>query len=140
MRDIYCHKKYCHKKAYRQRKTTRGFTLLEVLIALAILALSAAAILRQTQLGVRQQQQLEIKSAALWIADDTIAQLNNLSGLPPVGRVQSTIEFREQSWDVFTDVSETTDPNLRKIIVSVNVAGGDEKSPLISLTTFRGRY
>ena len=53
----------------------RGFTLLEVLVALAILALSAAAVLRQTQLGIKQQQQLELKSYALAIADDALATM-----------------------------------------------------------------
>jgi general secretion pathway protein I len=121
--------------------TGRGFTLLEVLIALAILALSAAAVMRQTQLGLRQQQQLELKSAALWVADDSVAALSSLTAWPPLGRAQRTVEFREQSWDVFTDVSDTPDPNMRKIIVSVQLSGqGEEQGALVSFTTFRGRY
>ena len=118
----------------------RGFTLLEVLVALAILALSAAAILRQTQLSVRQQQQLELKSAALWVADDTIAEINSASSWPPAGRVANTVQFHEQSWNVITDVSATPDADLRKIVVSVNVSGADENSSLVSFTTFRGKY
>jgi general secretion pathway protein I len=122
-------------------KKNDGFTLLEVLIALAILALSAAAVMRQTQLGVRQQQQLELKSAALWLADDSIAALNSLTAWPPLGRAQRTVEFRAQSWDVLTDVSDTPDPNMRKIVVSVNLSGQAEgQGSLVSFTTFRGRY
>lgn len=120
---------------------TRGFTLLEVLIALAILALSAAAVMRQTQLGVRQQQQLELRSAALWVADDSIAALNALDAWPPLGRAQREVEFRGQSWTVLSDVSDAPGGMLRKIIVEVRASGGDEQlPPLVSLTTFRGRY
>jgi general secretion pathway protein I len=118
----------------------RGFTLLEVLVALAILALSSAAILRQTQLSVRQQQQLELKSAALWVADDTLASINSATSWPPVGRIANTVQFHEQGWNVITDVSATPDADLRKIVVSVNLSGADENSSLVSFTTFRGRY
>lgn len=123
-------------------KSSRGFTLLEVLIALAILALSAAAVMRQTQLGLRQQQQLELKSAALWVADDSLAMLAGMSTWPPSGRAQRTVQFREQSWDVLTDVSDTPNANLRKIVVSVNLSGQTEagQPALVSFTTYRGRY
>lgn len=120
---------------------SRGFTLLEVLIALAILALSAAAVLRQTQLGLRQQQQLELKSAALWVADDAIAALNGMSAWPPLGRAQRAVEFRGQRWAVHTEVGTTPNEDLRRIVVSVSLDGQPEASPpLISLTTYRGRY
>lgn len=138
------HLKNTRLNKMRLKKSSRrvcGFTLMEVLIALAILALSAAAVLRQTQLGVRQQQQLELKSAALWVADDSIAALASLSAWPPLGRALRTVQFRDQSWDVITDVSDTSDANLRRIVVSVKVAGSpDEQSALVSFTTFRGRY
>ena len=119
----------------------RGFTLLEVLIALAILALSAAAVLRQTQLGLRQQQQLELRSAALWVADDGIAALNALDSWPPLGRAQRSVDFRGQSWDLLTDVSDAPGGVLRRIVIEVRVAGSvDTAPPLVSLTTYRGRY
>lgn len=123
-------------------KTSRGFTLLEVLIALAILALSAAAVMRQTQLGVRQQQQLELKSAALWVADDSIAALTSMSVWPPPGRALRTVEFREQRWDVLIDVSDSPNANLRKIVVSVYLSGQSEagQPALVTFTTYRGRY
>ncbi len=114
---------------------------MEVLIALAILALSAAAVLRQTQLGVRQQQQLELKSAALWVADDSLAALASLSAWPPLGRALRTVQFRDQKWDVITEVGDTSDANLRRIEVTVKVAGSlDEQPALVNFTTFRGRY
>lgn len=123
-------------------KRARGFTLLEVLIALAILALSAAAVMRQVQLGVRQQQQLELKSAALWVADDSIAALTSMNAWPPLGRAQRTVQFRGQSWDVLTNVGASPNENLRKIVVSVNLGGqGETGQPaLVSFTTYRGRY
>jgi general secretion pathway protein I len=124
----------------RSHALRNGFTLLEVLVALAILALSAAAVLRQTQLGVRHQQQLELKSAALWIADDTLASLSLSSNFLPVGRAVRTVSLQGRDWDVTTDISATPDENLRRVVVSVALAGSADDSSLVSFTTYRGRY
>jgi general secretion pathway protein I len=119
---------------------TRGFTLLEVLVALAVLALSAAAVLRQTQLGVQQQQRLELKTYAMWIADDELAGIIAAPNWPPVGRSAHRINVREMEWEVTTDVQATTDPDLRKILVSVNLAQAPADTALVAFTAYRGHY
>jgi general secretion pathway protein I len=121
--------------------STRGFTLLEVLIALAILALSAAAVLRQTNLEVKQQQTLEAKSYALWAADDVLTMVMAQSQWPPVGRIEQQQTYAGQNWRVITDVQSTPDPMLRKIDVNITPAEQpDGAAPLISLTAYRGQY
>lgn len=116
---------------------TRGFTLLEVLIALAILAVSAAAVLRQTQIGVQQQQRLELKTYAMWIADDEIAGLLVRPQWPAPGRSQRRINAQGLEWDVIADIQTTPDSNLRKMDISVGPADG---AALVTFTTYRGQY
>jgi len=128
-----------------KRGSLRGFTLLEVLIALAILAISAAAVLRQTQLEVKQQLELELKTYAMWVADDTLSTLYAQSQWPPLGRNERHLQFRDQDWLVTTDVQATPDPWLRKIEVGVDLAARSAendaaKHSLVSFTTYRGRY
>lgn len=120
----------------------RGFTLLEVLVALAIFALSAAAVLRQTQMSVSQQYQLELKSYALSMADDALAVLLAQRDWPPTGRNQQTQTFQNQQWQITTDVQPAPDPYLRRIDISVALLreGEREPAPLVSLTTYRGQY
>ena len=123
------------------RARSKGFTLLEVLIALAIFALSAAAVLRQTHLEVKQQQALELKSYALWVADDVLALVLAQSQWPPLGRIEQKQDYAGQSWRVTTDVQVTPDPLMRKIEVSVAAAAQDESAvPVITLTAYRGQY
>jgi general secretion pathway protein I len=133
----------CRKADMRgTARRARGFTLLEVLVALAILALSAAAVLRQTQLGIKQQQQLELKSYALAIADDALATMLAQNDWPPLGRNEQTQEFQSQQWLIVTDVQAAPDPDLRKIEMSVGLVreGEREPTPLLRLTTYRGEY
>ena len=52
----------------------RGFTLLEVLVALAIFALVAASILTASARSLQTAARLEDKTLALWIADNAINQ------------------------------------------------------------------
>jgi general secretion pathway protein I len=123
------------------RHKNGGFTLLEVLIALAILAISAAALLRQTQLQVKQQFELELKTYAMWVADDALSALTAQAQWPPLGRNEQHVLLHEQDWLVTTDVQVTPDPLLRKVEVGVSLAADNNADhALVSFTTFRGRY
>lgn len=129
------------KRARGYLKLQRGFTLLEVLIALAILALSAAAVLRQTHLEVKQQQNLELKSYALWAADDVLTAVMAQSQWPPLGRVEQQQTYEGQNWRVITEVQATPDPLMRKIEVSISPQQQAENAAaVITLTAYRGQY
>lgn len=121
-------------------KRARGFTLLEVLVALAVLALSAATVLRQAQQGVRQQQTLELKSYAMWLADDQLAVIGSDTQWPPLGRAERKTDFNGLEWRVVTEVQTTPDPDLRRISVRVGLADAPEDNTLATFDTYRGRY
>jgi general secretion pathway protein I len=117
--------------------TDGGFTLLEVLIALSILAISALAVLSQTGQSLSQLQQLSAKSSALYLAENQMQQLLSLEQWPPLGSQRNSIEQFQQQWQLDTNVSGTSDPLLRKITVT---AGSTNTPLLIELVSYRGRY
>ena len=122
----------------------RGFTLLEVLVALAVLALSAAAILTQTGQGVRLQQQLELRSAALALADSELALIGSSGEWLPLGQQKRDVSGGTRNWEVETLVEGTASAELRRVTVAVRMAGSNggaaSDGALVSLTTFIGRY
>jgi general secretion pathway protein I len=122
------------------RHKARGFTLLEVLIALAILAISAAALLRQTELQVKQQFDLEARTYALWAADDALAMLVAQPQWPPLGRTERQATVGDRSWREVSDVHSTPNPLLRKIEIGVGPSDVAGDPILVSLTAYRGRY
>lgn len=118
----------------------RGFTLLEVLIALTILAVTALAVARQVGGGVAQLQRLEQKTLALQLAENELSRLREGSW-PNPSSISRSVTYMDQRWLVTTEINPTADPYLRRMTVDVAVEGiGGEETPLISLSAFRGRY
>ena len=128
-----------HGSPFRH-SNSRAFTLLEVLVALAILALSAAAILTQTGQGVRLQQQLELKSAALALADSELAMIGGSGQWLSVGEQTRRVSGGARDWEIETRVESTASAELRRVTVGVRLADSDSKTVLVSLTSFIGRY
>ncbi len=119
----------------------KGFTLLEVLIALTILAISSLAVLRQTGQSLSQLQQLEQKNIAVYIAENRLAEITVSDTWPDSGSSSNTVTIAGQQWTVGSDISNTSDPWLKRIDVSVSqeISGGKAVS-IASLTSYKGRY
>lgn len=115
-----------------------GFTLLEVLVALAVFALSAFAVIRQTSQSVQQAEYLEQKSFALWLAENRLAQYRTAKEWPSIGNHSESVEQYGRSWFLQTDVYTTSDPWLRR--VEVRVGREESDNSIITLQGFLGRY
>lgn len=73
----------------------RGFTLLEVLVALAILAIAGIALLRVGMVRSQHLNHLQIRTVASWVADNTLARLQLKSGMPKASQGQVSMSHRQ---------------------------------------------
>jgi len=103
---------------------TQGFTLLEVMVALAVLALVAAMVHATLQRHVHNAALLESRALAGWLADNSLAELQ-LQGASQPGIHEDIREQGHQRWRVVQDVQATADPNLRLVRVRVSALEGE---------------
>lgn len=125
-------------------RRARGFTLLEVLVALAIFALVAASVLTATARSLQTAARLEDKTLAMWIADNRLAELQ-LSKTPVAdGRDQGEVNFAGRRWQWQSEVQSTSEADMRRVTLWVAPAeqgrsGGDVRErAVVSLNGFLG--
>lgn len=110
-----------------------GFTLLEVLVALAVTALAIAALWKALSQGMVVAQGLPERSAARWVAHNRIV-LRQAAGEWPAPRAyQGSAEMGGREWHWEEQVSATQEPRLRRLTVKV---GRTPKA--LSLVTLEG--
>ena len=115
-----------------------GFTLVEVLVAVAILAIGLAALFGQISQSVFTAGYLRDSTLAQWVAVDRITELRLENRFPDIDETDGEIDMASQSWRYTLIISETLWPDLRRIDVSVSFA--DTPDSIISKATgFVGR-
>ncbi len=119
-------------------KMSRGFTLIEVMIALSIFAVMAAAISRTASQNADTVLYLEEKTLASFVAENRLNKIK-LAGFPAATQTKDDTEMASREWHITTLVEETPLPNFRRIEVRV-AKMSDKDQPLVSLTGFMGKY
>lgn len=104
-----------------------GFTLLETMVALAIVALGMMAVHTQLNRYAIGASFIENKVLASWIASNRIAELSVAQQWPPLGTAQDEVDYARRTWIWRTEVLETPVDNLRRVDVSVALADEPER-------------
>lgn len=101
------------------RGKQQGFTLLEVMIALAILAVASAGLLTSAGAYIRQSQHLESKVFAAWAAENWLNELRLADSAPSLGESSAQAELGGRLWLLKAQVSATSADTLRRIEIKV---------------------
>ena len=122
-----------------------GFTLLELLIALAILAIVSIAVFNQGGDTARQLGGLEQKTLARWVAENELAKLrleHRLAGEPLRPRSKrDQVSHGDRYWQVVEEIQTTDHPWMHRVEISVYaLVDGREAGPVDTLVGFVGRY
>ncbi len=115
----------------------RGFTLIEVLVALTILAITLGAGIKAAGALTNNAQRLAEVSAAQWCADNQLVGLKLAKQFPGIGDGDFTCEQLGRTFRGRLAVRSTPNPNFRRVDAKVL---DDSDQTILVVSTILGRY
>ncbi|VAX14511.1 hypothetical protein MNBD_GAMMA24-889 [hydrothermal vent metagenome] len=122
-----------------RRPYAAGFTLLEVMVALAILAITLGALIKASGSYANNATYLKEKTFAQWIAQNKATEYQLAKQFPAIGNREGDVNYAQQEWRWRVKVSTTDDRRLRRLDIDIILSGGKFKKPLVSLVAFVGK-
>ncbi len=117
----------------------RGFTLIEVLVALVIAAVGLAAVLSVVTNTARDATYLRDKTLATWIALNQLTTVRIGGSMPSVDKTDGDVDYANGKWKWQQTVTQTEVPGMRRIDVAVRHAEDSVDAPVATVTGFVGR-
>lgn len=117
------------------RADERGFTLVEVLVALVILAVASAGLIGAAEAHVDSIRAMQSRTVAQWVAENRIAELTVAGEAQP--RPYEVVEMLGQSWAVQVASRTSEDPEL--LAMTISVAEAQAAAPLVTMDFFLER-
>jgi general secretion pathway protein I len=115
----------------------RGFTLLEVLVALAVLAIAMVALVESGARQFRVRADVTETTFATWVAANAIENARLGESWPEIGQRSGQVRMADRDWYWRMQVSQTEVPSIRR--VDVSVFGEEEERQLATLSGFLGQ-
>jgi general secretion pathway protein I len=100
-------------------RSRSGFTLVEVLVALVLVAVGVAALLTALNSAATSTGYLRDKAFAHWVATNRIVETRLATNPPANGITTGEVEFAGQRWQWRQTIANADFPSLRRIDVSV---------------------
>ena len=113
-------------------KQQRAFTLIEVIVALFIVALGLGALLSTLTSSASNIEHLRDKSFAEWVALNRISSVRLARPFPTTGKTNGQEDFANTKWYWRQEVTDTATQGLQRIEVSVARKEGDD-APVLAL-------
>lgn len=118
----------------------QGFTLIEVLVALAVVAMALATGTQAVSALTRAAERQSNQWLAQLCAENELIRIRLQRQLPPVGDSDHPCTQANLSLTVYTSVQPTPNPNFRRVDSRVDAVRDGTEFPLLSLSTIMGRY
>lgn len=116
----------------------RGFTLIEVLVALAIVAFGLIAVFGQFNQTATAAGRLRDKTLAHWVAMNTLTEMRLRGDFPAAGTQSDDVEMANQRWHYEVRISETASDALRRADITVAFQDAPDR-PLATAAGFLAR-
>lgn len=113
----------------KREQAQKGFTLLEVLVAMVILSVSLLAAIKVVTEVTRSASYMQDKTIAQWVAMNKIAEMRLAKGLPGDGRSEGEEEMAGRNWKWKINFKKTAYPAVREAEVEVRQGNESKDDP-----------
>lgn len=120
------------------RAETRGFTLIEVLVALVVVGLGMLAVIQTVSQTANNSSYMREKTIAHWIAMNQLTQVRLLPTAPAIDKSSDEVEMAGRDWRWTMEVKKTPVESIRRIEVRVRPAAAPENSSMAFVAGFYG--
>ncbi len=118
------------------KKGSSGFTLLEVMVALFIVAVSLGGVIKVMGNAALNSSRITNKTFAQWVAINKISELKINSTWPKVGEEKGDEEMAGQKWSWVQVTIKTEDENIKRVEMSVWNALETDVDPFVTAIGF----
>ena len=112
----------------KSKNRHHGFTLLEILVALTVLALSMSAVSHSISNSILAFQRIKEATFAQWVALNVVADYHTKPSLPAPGNDDGSEEFGNKEWFWKAKIETTEDPDMMRMRVEVRGNKKDENA------------
>lgn len=116
-----------------------GFSLIEVVIALAIIAIAMGALINSTSSATNNTLHMQEKTLAHWVAMNKMAELQLSGEWPSLGKKEGKAELGDREWEWITEVIGTELNEIRRVDIRVRRKGDPKDTSLELVSGFFGK-
>ncbi|WP_246058353.1 type II secretion system minor pseudopilin GspI [Litorilituus lipolyticus] len=116
-------------------RRAHGFTLIEVMLAMAIFAIAGVALLGAADNNYRHISHLDEKMFANWVASNQMVAAKLDTTWPPKNNRKGEVELANRTWFWQQKVIKTANNEMRALVMEVRVKEDDE-FPVTSIMTY----
>lgn len=120
----------------KRKNQQGGFTLLEVMVALLIVAVALGGAVKVIANAANNSTRMNNKTFANWVALNQIAKLRISNEWPKFGEQKGDSEMAQRKWAWVQKSIKTDDDNIRRIEMSVWLEDDQKSSPFVTVVGF----
>lgn len=103
------------------QKVQKGFTLIEVMLAMAVFAIAGVALVDNAGTTFKNLGNLETQVMANWVASNQLVEMSIDKTWPPKNNKKDKVELAGREWFWLQKVIKTTDENMRAVVIEVRL-------------------
>ena len=118
------------------KNTNKGFTLIEVLVAMAIIGFALPALMFSIMQQINTTRELQDQTAAYWLAENQLTRLrlqHQLTGAVPNAPIDDRAEMLDTTWYWRIEPEKTVSELIR---IQVTVSRDEDEEPLVTIETY----